>query len=298
MPCYSPLKAFRTPHGSDKAFTFNPVQALNSTNPISLPCGNCIGCRADTAEQWAVRCAHECQMHEASSFITLTYSDEYLPSDYSLSKPVFQNFMKRLRFDLAGKVRFFAAGEYGEQNFRPHYHALIFGWDFHADRKLWKNTKDGPLWTSEQLTRLWPFGFSTLGQANYKTANYCTQYMFDKRGGAQATDRYLRTHPISQEIVRVEPEFSLKSTRPGLGSTWFDKFKSDVFPSDFLIVEGRHVQVPRYYQLKLTEEERLKIEKQRLRKRHPERRWNKTPERLKVRHFIHASRVNTRKPKL
>ena len=40
---------------------------------------------------------HERQMHEEASFVTLTYSDECVPRDFSLRYRDFQLFMKRLR---------------------------------------------------------------------------------------------------------------------------------------------------------------------------------------------------------
>ena len=37
------------------------------------------------------------------------------------------------------------------------------------------------------------------------------------------------------------------SLRPGIGSGWFERFGSDVYPSDQVIVEGRSYRPPRYY---------------------------------------------------
>jgi len=303
VTCYTPLKAYAPlSRANGGAYVFDATKALNPDHPVKIPCQNCIGCRADKAEEWAVRCSHEAQMHQCSSFITLTYDDENLPADFSVTLREWQLFAKKLRKTLAGKIRHFAVGEYGTKSFRPHYHALIFGWDFHADRKYYKQTPDGPLWTSEQLTSTWGKGHCTLGQVNYKTANYCTQYLFDLRGGELAANRYIRQHPVTQAIVRCQPEFSAKSNQPGIGSTWFDKFKTDCFPSDFLIVEGKHRPVPQYYLKKLAEEEQHRIKLDRLptpqHPAHPERRWNKTKDRLQVRQQIHASRLAKRKTSL
>ena len=57
--------------------------------------------------------------------------------------------MKRLRKKLHPlKIRFFHCGEYGDKTRRPHYHALIFGYSF-PDRKLFKKSKSGDLYTSD-----------------------------------------------------------------------------------------------------------------------------------------------------
>ncbi len=303
MTCYTPLKAYAPLSRLDGGrYVFDATKALNPDNPRSIPCGNCHGCRGDKAEEWAVRASHEAQMHHHNSFITLTYEDKHLPDDFSVTLREWQLFAKKLRKALPNKIRHFAVGEYGDKSFRPHYHALIFGYDFSPDRKHYKNTPDGPLWTSELLTSTWGKGHCTLGQVNYKTANYCTQYLFDKRGGDYAADRYIRQHPVTGDIVTCKPEFSAKSNQPGLGATWFNKYKTDCFPSDFLIVEGRHVNVPRFYQLKLSEKEQHRVKLNRLptplKPAHPERKWNKTPERLKVRATVHAERLKKRKSSL
>ena len=74
-------------------------------------------------------------MHAQSAFITLTYADEYLPSDGKLKYLDFQLFMKRLRKYCGKEISFFMCGEYGEKTARPHYHACIFGYDFDDKKK-------------------------------------------------------------------------------------------------------------------------------------------------------------------
>lgn len=247
-------------------------------------------------------------MHDVTSFITLTYADEHLPSDYSVSKRVYQLFNKRLRKSIwksnRSKIRFFAASEYGPLDMRPHYHAIIFGYDFRNDRKFFKNTDEGPLYTSEQLNEAWGFGFCTVGSVTYKSIKYCTGYIFDKEYKEKAKARYLYNHPVTGDVVQLEPEFQLQSG--GLGRSWYEKFKNDCFPSDFLVVENRQVPVPRYYRLRLTEDEEharklrgafhpLKPEDNRRKKAS---KANTTPARLKVRAEIHASKLKRRKHSL
>lgn len=297
MKAYRSLE--RNPATGQALLTFNPLKALNSTNPISLPCNSCIGCRIDRADQWAMRCMHEAQMHKQNSFITLTYADEHLPEDYSVKKREFQLFMKRLRKDLDCQIRYFASAEYGPRTLRPHYHALIFGYGFHGDRQFKRLTKHGDrVYTSAQLDAAWlNQGLCELGDVTFKSARYCAGYIMKKIRGDQAASHYLRTHPRTGLTVQVEPEFQLQSSRPGIGSTWFDKFKTDAFPSDFLVVEGRQTHVPRYYFNKLREDERDAIERQRNKKKWLDPRKarevkaNKTPERLRVREAVQASRL-------
>jgi len=60
--------------------------------------------------------------------------------------------MKRLRFHM-GPTRFFMCGEYGEENFRPHFHALLFGREF-PDRKHLQKLSTGDILYSSQSSRI------------------------------------------------------------------------------------------------------------------------------------------------
>lgn len=106
MACDSPLKAFRSlerGEGGKPLVTFNPLKALNPTNPMLLPCGRCTGCRLERSRQWALRCVHESQLYQENCFITLTFADEHLPANYSVDVRDWQLFMKRLRKSLGSK---------------------------------------------------------------------------------------------------------------------------------------------------------------------------------------------------
>lgn len=114
MPCYKPLKAWRTSAGD---IVFNEDSRRDLVHQLTLPCGRCIGCRLERSRQWAMRCMHEASTHTDNSFITLTYTDADLPPDGSLRKKDFQDFMKRLRkYTGPEKVRFYMCGEYGRTN--------------------------------------------------------------------------------------------------------------------------------------------------------------------------------------
>lgn len=254
--------AYRTDqlHPSGKnMITFNPMRAMNSTQPFGIPCGRCTGCRLDKARQWATRCLHEAKLYEENCFLTLTYDDQHLPETNSVDVREWQLFMKRLRDRVEPRLRFFACGEYGENNYRAHYHALIFNFDF-PDKTLWKETKAGNrLYRSKLLEELWPYGFSTIGAVNHQSAGYVARYTMKKIGGDKAADHYLRPHPLSGKLYQVKPEFAVMSRRPGLGHAYVERFKSDFFPSDFIVVDGRKTPVPRYYLKQLSEEEQRSI---------------------------------------
>lgn len=90
-------------------------------------CGQCLPCRINRRELWTTRLLLEARTHVWSWFVTLTYADEHLPADLSVSRRELQLFLKKLRRNCATKVRFYAVGEYGGLTARPHYHLIAFG---------------------------------------------------------------------------------------------------------------------------------------------------------------------------
>lgn len=248
-------------------------------------------------------------MHKENCFITLTFDNEHLPEDYSVHVRTWQLFMKKLRKKFGSKIRFYACGEYGDLNKRPHYHALIFNHDFH-DKKYYQTTpQENILYTSQTLTDLWSYGFATTGNIDYQSAGYCTRYNMKKINGGIAADHYWREHPLTKQMVSVQPEFATQSRRPGLGQKFFEQHKAEIFPADYIVIEGRKLPVPRYYLNQLTEEERTKI----LKRRNPvgvevdaasgrvllvdktESRANKTSERLRSREAVQKARISSLK---
>lgn len=300
MPCYKPVRAYKSRSRNENGkytITFNATKALIEGSSFLLPCGGCIGCKIDRSRDWAMRCAHESQMHSENMFITLTYNDEHLPPDNGIHVRIWQLFMKQFRKSIAPiKVRFFASGEYTDPPFyRPHYHALIFGYQF-PDLKFLTKLRGKPYYTSKSLEKLWPNGFHTISNVTYQTAAYVARYVMKKQNGDsdQAVAFYTRPHPINGKIFQVRREFCVQSRRPGIGSTWFDKFKSDAFPSDYLIVDGKKHSVPIYYTKKLAEEEARKIKRQRKIKSIPRKAEN-TRERLAVREQVKIAQLKSLK---
>ncbi len=217
--------------------------------PLKLKCGQCIGCRLDRTRGWAIRAVHEAQMHEQNSFVTLTYNDQCLPSDHSLDVKHWQGFAKRLRKN-KGPFRYLHCGEYGDENGRPHYHACIFGLDFSEDRIPFTQK----LYISAELQRLWPHGFATIGNLTFDSAAYVAAYALKKATGQNADERYERVDPSTGECWAVKPDYATMSLKPGLGKSWFDKFTSDVYPDDFVVLKGQKFRPPQYYDRLLEKE--------------------------------------------
>lgn len=222
-----------------------------------------MSCRLAKAQDWATRIHHEASLVDASCFVTLTFSDEYLPSDLSVRIRHLQLFMKRLRKRLGtDRVRYFGCGEYGDRNLRPHYHVILFGY-CPTDLQPWRRTGSGFVVSrSAELETVWPFGHVEVGTVTTQSAAYVARYVTKKVTGPEAGDHYTRRHPVTGFPWQVCPEFIVMSRRPGIGDEWYSRFATDAFPSDFVTIEGRKVPVPRYYakRLQAADEDRVRGE--------------------------------------
>lgn len=237
MACYRPLRAFKGSQGDGSKISIVFKRGDSPTGiAFDLPCGQCDGCRIERSRSWAIRCIHESRLYSNNCFITLTYNDEYLPFDGTLVGFHFQRFMKRLRKRFGEGIRFFMCGEYGEKHNRPHYHALLFNFDF-PDKKFFKQKNGHNMYTSEILSELWPLGFHAIGDVTFESAAYVARYVMKKVTGEFADEHYQGR----------KPEYTTMSRKPGIGKNWFEKYKSDVYPCDEVMMNGKTYKPPRYY---------------------------------------------------
>lgn len=210
-----------------------PVLERCKTGSVELverPCGRCPACLANRAKEWTYRLYAENKLHKKSCFVTLTYNDEHItrlklsPQGlYSLDKTDAQKFMKRLRKNYAEKIRFFLAGEYGDESRRPHFHAILFG--IGAD-------------DTQVIEHSWPFGFVYVGDVSPASiayvARYCTKKLFSER-----------------DLYDVQPEFNLMSNRPGIGFNAIEKGVHKTDDGMFCWFQGQKIAVPKYFKEKL-----------------------------------------------
>ncbi len=222
-------------------------RADSNGQEVPLPCGQCIGCRLERSRQWAIRCVHEASLYESNCFITLTYDNDHLPLNGSLDKSHFQKFMKRLRFRFSeSTVRYYHCGEYGERFRRPHYHACLFNFDF-LDKKFFRESPGGRLFTSDVLSELWTSGFCLIGSVTFESAAYVARYIMKKVTGDRSADHYLSAPDEHGEVFPLLPEYTTMSRRPGIGREWYEQFSPEVREGDSIIIRGRSMKPPRYY---------------------------------------------------
>lgn len=246
MACFHPLDAFQLSSGD---IVFTAKKGMDVVRPLSLACGQCIGCRLERSRKWAVRCMHEASLHDCNSFVTLTYEDD---SVLSLDYSHFQSFIKRLRARASRvRIRYFVCGEYGEDFGRPHFHALLFGY---RPDDLVLFSKKSNTYTSEVLSDAWSRGFVLVGNVTFASAAYVARYVLKKVTGPAADDHYVTWDGDGVVVNRV-PEFVRMSLRPGIGAEWFRRFRSDVYPCGEVVVNGKKCGAPRYYDELLKKED-------------------------------------------
>lgn len=177
-------------------------------------------------------------MHTENCFLTLTYAPEHLPEGGTLVPEHFTKFLKRLRKQIHPKrISYFHCGEYGELLSRPHYHALIFGYEF-PDKRYARQSKSGhATYSSELLDKLWGLGTCNIGELNFETAAYTARYAVKKITGDLAESHYNGKHP----------EYCTMSTKPAIGKRFFDKHSAQIYRRDRVVVNGKEQLPPRYY---------------------------------------------------
>ena len=294
MPCDHPLTAYwsNEVNPSGKRGLVFRAQGSFSGVPVRINCQQCAGCRLEKSQEWAARCMHEAGLYENNEFVTLTYDPENCPESGSLNVIDHQKFMKRMRKRF-GKMRFFMCGEYGGQTNRPHYHYILFNWTV-DDKKFFKRNKRGePLYTSEKLREVWPYGHNTLGAVTFDSAAYCARYVMDKRTGDVADTWYTRLTPDGV-VYQMMPEFSIPSRKPGIGTGYFEKYQKELWVNDTVVLNGREIALPRFYDTKLEAVDPVRFEmlKKARRRRALKLLKKNTPERRRARAVIRAAKLS------
>lgn len=170
----------------------------------------------------------EAAQYADNTFLTLTYAEESLPSDGSLEPMLLKEFMHRVRTRVRRSkllmqngqprtVRFYAVGEYGEENDRPHYHVMLFNYP----SCLRGQSRHPPKYSRccaacDLIAEQWyrssepdkaPLGRVQLDEYSDSLASYICGYVtkkLTKKGDARLNGRY--------------PEFARQSNRPGIGA--------------------------------------------------------------------------------
>lgn len=173
-----------------------------------------------------------------------------MPYGNTLFNDDLQKFWKRLRKRLGKKIKYYACGEYGDENGRPHYHAIIFGHDFRNDRYRIEDSNSYPVYRSPELEKIWTYGFSRIGSVSMDSASYVAGYVMKKRNEGQDLEnwkKYCERYYDEKSGLFKDEEYSVMSRRPGIGYDWYIRYGDDAYPSDEIILRGLKMRPPKYY---------------------------------------------------
>lgn len=261
MPCYSPMLAGimpgRTRNGKTVLRFLGKVARYRGVprpeGSKVLPCKVCIGCRLQKSHNWAVRLTHEAKSWPDACFLTLTYSDDFLPQtihgEMTLKKSHLRTFFNDLRGRLSyrsdneRKIKFFAVGEYGDLNGRPHYHAALFGLGSSECGAVGtRPARSGaPQFELPVINEVWKYGDHTVAALTFESAAYVARYALKKVCGSYEEDFGLIPE-------RETPLKEFQSQSNGLGGLHLAEWWEDIYPADQVVVPGRGAfKPPEYY---------------------------------------------------
>lgn len=215
---------------------------------VPVPCGRCPPCRRRRIDAWVFRMMREDLVSDSAHFITLTYDGDHVPltpngfmtltrghfdtyifrkGKVTVDRCCFTRYMKRLRKLCPGcKLRYYACGEYGTDNFRPHWHAIVFNVD--DDSKFFK------AWSLDGVA----IGKVDVGYVSDDSIAYTTAYANSS------------SHRVFHSRDDRVPEFSLMSKGLGLNyvSPETKHYHNADLSRNFLTKSnGDRIAMPRYY---------------------------------------------------
>lgn len=273
-------KAYRFISYKSRSMPLEIIDKWQTQDIIEIPCGSCLSCRIDYAEDWAVRCEFESKLWKNNIFLTLNYDDEHVPrgkyGNMSLSSDDVDRFINSLRrkFHRLGHkgVRYMLCGEYnssGERALNPHYHMILFNCPLtdltidipdgkgHIIHKINDFTKM-PYLYSKFIADLWqdkdgkPKGQVIIDDANFNTSSYVSKYIMKKQKGVSSS--------IYTETYGVEVPFLRMSSKPGIGFNMFMKDFSSYVDDPLVIIPRLNKRpmikgLPKYYKRKMFEKQ-------------------------------------------
>lgn len=264
--CTSPLKAqllgYKENGTQIIAFCKNEqdFDYIPKERQLLLPCRQCVECRLSHSREWATRCMLEAKQYEHNYFITLTYDDEHLPTSVNkLTGEVVSTLkpedLRKFRKDLQryykyhynhDGIRFYECGEYGTENGRAHYHAIMFNLPIPDKKFICKTKTGGTLYISETLSKIWKKGIVGVGEVTWESCAYVARYVMKKVGDKSNTELYeaMQDFSISKkqgfDLLGRTPEFVNMSTHPGIAREWYEQNKDKIYQTDEIILPGKN----------------------------------------------------------
>jgi hypothetical protein len=238
MKCKAPTYAWPAAELSAKGrrgLVFNPKAAQPGSRMMEVACGKCLLCLKHKGKELAVRLAHDLQVHGGEGcFVTLTYDDDHVPEvlDREDGKGFANRAAKYLQRKHGRKLRMVMVGDYGALSGRPHWHAVVIGFDFcETGIKVALGRDDrSARYVHTALDDLWRFG------------------MVDVRPIARERVVYTAMHKVKCVMAGEKRPIPrpLVPRRPGLGFGWCESFVGDSMKG-FVTLDGIKFPVPSAY---------------------------------------------------
>lgn len=251
---------------------------------VPTGCGRCYNCKKNKSNEWSFRITEHLRHTENGYFVTLTYATETVPMTdngiTTLRKKDVSDFIKRLRkyesktkevnygylksglkYDIKNKLSFFAAGEYGELRFRPHYHLILM--NVRNTENIYK------AWSTPKYNhKTKEYDYIQIGKIDIKPAHinnidYAVKYM------------HKQNDKIYWKIKNgAQKEFHLTSKK--IGATYVTpdtiRFHTSSPDNHYLITERNYkIPMPKYYRRMIYNEVQSKKLIQEIKKRMDEK---------------------------
>lgn len=213
---------------------------------VPVPCGKCPPCKMRRVNQWVFRLMQEEKISSNAHFVTLTYDTSTVPISengfMTLDKSDLQKFFKRLRKLCPDEnIKYYAVGEYGTNNKRPHYHAIVY------------NVPDSNLYAKAWSIHNVQIGSIHVGRVTSDSVAYTMKYI-DKAN-------FRKKHGRDDRV----PEFPVMSKR--LGDNYITdatvKYHKEHLDVNCIIKRGgERIAMPRYYREKILSSDEKKQQRQ------------------------------------
>lgn len=234
MKCIDPILCYTSQNGKRhfRHFSLANKIFIQHLHKQVYNCGQCLFCRKKRAYELACKCVLHSSLYSDNCFLTLTYDEKKDGYHNEFEYSDIQKFKKRLRAyckrNLSRSIEVFNVHEYGK-NGKKHWHLIVFNYDPN-DKVLFKTSNSIPIYTSKTLERLWPHGFSTVGNVSEASAMYQAQYCEkDFKNGNRKTEK--QSH----------------SKHSGIGKPYFLKHYKQILTLGYIPINGKKLPLPRSF---------------------------------------------------
>lgn len=170
-------------------------------NGMTVGCRKCWQCKANQIDDIVGRAIAESKSAVASHAVTLTYGrDEHDNTRHTKTDGLrlrdVQAYLKKWRAK-GFPLRYIAAGEFGDQHGRAHWHLILF----------WQE-KVPPIYLDERYEEeTWPHGYSYFQKMHYNSARYALKYVFKEQSkGEDGVHSFSSQPPLGTEYFKHRAE--------------------------------------------------------------------------------------------